>query len=221
VRSFQRSSDADTVGNFPIPKFERRRQNVCRRLRSARERKQGEVPMRHQLELFALPTSAISAEDRATKRVLNRYYSNESNFNFEETKTDGIHFPDGTWRFMCSNWARYTRRLEGKTARIYGFQGEENPLSLIAVQCGGHDFAVVAGRFIVDGWAICVSGYSRSAVFDLLDPMDKKAIRELYGDPAYWLKKCRNTALECDVDRESADARARAFVGVAPRISKR
>jgi hypothetical protein len=176
--------------------------------------------MRHQLELFEFPASAISAEDRATKRALNKYYSNESNFNFEETKTDGIHFPDGTWRFMCSNWARYTRRLEGKAAKLYGYLDEQNPLSLIAVECGGHDFAVVAGRFIVDGWAVCVSGYSRSAVFDLLDPKDRKGIRELYGDPACWLKKWRNTALERSVDRESADDRATALVGVAPRLSR-
>jgi hypothetical protein len=177
--------------------------------------------MRHQIELFEFPTSEISAEDRATKRALNKYYSNEDNFNFVETRDDGIHFPDGTWRFMCSNWARYTRRLEGKTARLYGFQDDGNPLSLIAVSCGGHDFAVVARRFIVDGWAVCVSGYSRSAVFDLLDPKDRKTIRELYGDPAFWLRKCRNTALERNVDRESANDRKESLIGVAPRTSKR
>jgi hypothetical protein len=129
--------------------------------------------------------------------------------------------PTGLGGSCARTGARYTRRLEGKAAKLYGYLDEDNLLSLIAVECGGHDFAVVDQRFIVDGWAVCVSGYSRSAVFDFLDRKDRKLIRELYGDPTFWLRKWRNTALELDVDKESAKARETALVGVAPRVSNR
>jgi hypothetical protein len=35
---------------------------------------------------------------------------------------------------------------------VYGFLSEENPTSAIARAAGGHDFAVIDDRFIVDPW---------------------------------------------------------------------
>ena len=158
-----------------------------------------------------------TASDRAFKIALNRHYSNEANFNFVITEHDGCQFPDGTWWWTCSNWAMYVRRLEGPRAKIYGFLAEENALSLIAVGCGGHDFAVVDDRFIVDGWVVNVEGFSNRAVFDLRDPSDRKIIRELYGPPEIWLSSYRNKGLERRVDHESTKDRAKALVGVTRR----
>jgi hypothetical protein len=174
--------------------------------------------MAYQLQLFELPTDEIDAASRKTRDALNIFYSKECNFCIKKPHKDGgWQFPDRTWWPICSNWAAYCRRIEGPEARLYGFRIEQNPLSRIAVECGGHDFAVLGGRFIVDGWVANVRGYSRRAVFDLFDRSDRKIIRELYGDPAVWLKRFRNKRLERRVDREDADERNEALAGVAPK----
>jgi hypothetical protein len=175
------------------------------------------MPRQRQL-LFRLREGEVGVDDDAIKRALDSYYSNDTNFGFAKSPQDGeIEFPDGSSWFSCSNWARYTRRLEGKAAKLYGFDVEDNPGSLIAAECGGHDFAVVRDRFIVDGWIVSVAGYDRRAVFDLFAAADEAIVCELYGNPRYWLRKCRNQCEESDVDSESAEKRNRALHGVVPR----
>lgn len=49
----------------------------------------------------------------------------------------------------------------------------------------GHDFAIVDGRYLVDGWAKVFESRPR-AVLDLLDPADQEEIHTYYGDPALW-----------------------------------
>lgn len=175
------------------------------------------MPRQRQL-LFGLRDGEVGVDDDAIKLALDRYYSDDTNFGFARSLQDGeIEFPDGSSWFSCSNWARYTRRLEGKAAKLYGFDVEHNAGSLIAADCGGHDFAVVHGRFIVDGWIVGVAGYDRRAVFDLFAAVNEAIVCELYGNPRYWLRKGRNQDQESDVDRESAEKRKRALSGVALR----
>lgn len=155
---------------------------------------------------------------REMKMELERYYGNERNFCLTK-KGDGCaaEFPDGNCWAECTSWAMYVRRMERQRAKLYGFDSDENPDSEIAQLCGGHDFAVVDGRFIVDGWVANVEGMSKQAIFDLRDPADVADIHELYGDTALWIDKYRNIELEEFIDAETPAERDRAMKGVVPR----
>jgi hypothetical protein len=159
----------------------------------------------------------VVASGRAMKAELEKYYGNEENFCVTKVGDNPAKFPDGSPWAECTSWAIYVRRNEGKRAKIYGFDSDENPDSEIAQLCGGHDFAVVADRFIVDGWVVNVEGMSKHAVFDLRDPADRPIIHRLYGDPVVWLECFRREDLEEIADEETPVQRARAMAGVAPR----
>lgn len=120
-------------------------------------------------------------------------------------------FPDGSAVVFCSNWARQVRRVEGpERCQLFGFSSDEVPESLIATRCGGHDFAVVDGRYLVDGWLKDVERESDVAVFDLNDRANDAFVLKIYGPRQKWP---RNLGLEADVDNETADARRMALVG--------
>jgi hypothetical protein len=109
----------------------------------------------------------------------------------------------------------------GSRAKLYGFDSDEVPESEIVDFYGGHDFAVVDDRFIVDGWSVNVHGFSRTAVFDLLDPADAPVIRRLFGDPSRWLDRYRSVELEQGIDEESIERREKVMKGVVPRKDAR
>jgi hypothetical protein len=120
-------------------------------------------------------------------------------------------FADGSAVFFCTNWARYVRRVEGPDrCQLFGFSSDEVPESLIAARCGGHDFAVVDGRYLVDGWLKDLERESDVAVFDLNDPKNDAFILKVYGPREKWP---RNHALEDDVDEEKPEARRAALAG--------
>jgi hypothetical protein len=159
-----------------------------------------------------------AAEAAALRQSLEAHYSNEGNFAVVKPSDDrGTIFPDGHYWAMCTTWAAYVRRLEGPRAKLYGIDSDDIPESEIVDFYGGHDFAVVDDRFIVDGFAVNVFGCSRQAVFDLQDPADAPDIRRLFGDPSRWLDKCRNVGLERYIDKESIEVRERAMKGVIRR----
>lgn len=121
-------------------------------------------------------------------------------------------FPDGRAVAYCTNWARYVRRIEGPMrCELYGFFSDAVPESSIARSCGGHDFAIVDGRYLVDGWLKSVECASPVAVFDLEDRANTDTVARLYGPREKWP---RNFALEDAVDRETSDERRNAMRGV-------
>lgn len=121
-------------------------------------------------------------------------------------------FPDGRAVAFCTNWARYVRRIEGPIrCELYGFFSDAVPESSIARSCGGHDFAIVDGRYLVDGWLKGVECKSPVAVFDLEDEANADKIARLYGPREKWP---RNLALEEAVDRETTRERRHAMRGV-------
>jgi hypothetical protein len=120
-------------------------------------------------------------------------------------------FPDGSAIAICSNWAQYVRRIEGQRAELFGFYSHAVPESLIARLCFGHDFAVVDGRYLVDGWVKDIECLSAFAVFDLDDPATADEILRLYGPRAKWP---RNLGLEAAVDDEAPEVRQEALRGV-------
>jgi hypothetical protein len=95
-------------------------------------------------------------------------------------------FPNGSCWAICSSWAEDLHiRLKSRVVQ-YGFDDEENETSEIAQLAGGHDFAIVDGRYIVDGWLVKVEQMHDTGVFDLEDEAQFADITRLYGDPRHW-----------------------------------
>jgi hypothetical protein len=157
---------------------------------------------------------------REMKIELERYYGDEGNFCVTKKGDNcATEFPDGNCWADCTSWAIYVRRIEKQRAKLYGFDSDENPESEIAQCCGGHDFAVVDDRFLVDGWVVNVEGLSERAVFDMHDAADMPEVHRLYGDLATWLDEYRQVRIEQLVDAEGSAERMRAMKGVIPRAS--
>lgn len=120
-------------------------------------------------------------------------------------------FPDGASATVCTNYAiQIGRRLPERTL-IFGFANTDNPLSRVAreeIHPGGHDFAVIDDRFIVDPWVRLVAGVSEQICFDLEDEHDAAIALDFYGPREAWRRmreaeeqvECNPFALEsyCD-----------------------
>ncbi|MCX6937938.1 MAG: hypothetical protein NTU80_08585 [Verrucomicrobia bacterium] len=50
----------------------------------------------------------------------------------------------------------------------------------------GHDFALIAERFIVDYWGAYAAGVIDRPVFDLLDSSIQEIVSRLYGPKESW-----------------------------------
>lgn len=85
-------------------------------------------------------------------------------------------------------WAMEARKLFGERISIFGFWSYENPeAGLIGELRERHDFAVLDGRWLLDGWVSRHwSGEAGAPVTDLQDPSDLQRQRMFYGDPANW-----------------------------------
>ena len=159
------------------------------------------------------------------------HFGHEGNFNIRKGDHDEplddndsdldspASFPSGGQWFICTDWACYVRRELGDRAKIYGFDisdkrragAADDDYSRLDQGFDGHDFAVVDDRFIVDGWVKNIEGMHDKAVIDMKDPKNAKLIQSIYGNPKFW---DRNEKLEQIIDRETPEARARAFRGV-------
>lgn len=98
-------------------------------------------------------------------------------------------FPDGSSACCCTDFAvQIFRGLPGRV-QIFGFANEDNPECRIAKEewhPGGHDFAVVDGRFIVDPWPRLVPGTMQQMVFDMQDSQEAASVVECYGAQSNW-----------------------------------
>ncbi len=98
--------------------------------------------------------------------------------------------PDGASATCCTNYAiRVVRDLYPAPAQVVGFSNTENPQSRVArekIHPGGHDFAVLAGRYLVDPWIRLVALAADQIVYDLVDPADAARVRDLYGPVECW-----------------------------------
>lgn len=131
---------------------------------------------------------------------------------------DGALFPDGRRASTCTSWAGYAVRLYGVRAKIFGFFKEDNASSLIAEVEGGHDFAVLDDRFIIDGWLpesgwpiYAERGIQLRPVYDMADPAHARDIALLYGDVSKWENMA---SLEAELLAETAEHRAMYMQGV-------
>jgi hypothetical protein len=106
----------------------------------------------------------------------------------EDDDLGGASFSDtGRSAAECTGYAcAIHKKLGVDRVEVFGFSDEENPTSSIAEAAGGHDFAVVDGRFIVDPWLTDVEGLGEKGVFDLENPEDIKLAEGFYGDSQKW-----------------------------------
>lgn len=115
----------------------------------------------------------------------------------EEYEEDGLFddyegvsvLPDGTQMATCTNCANFVVEALGE-GDVYGFFTSDNPsvTDYEILGSGGHDFAVIRNRYIVDLWVRHFVGTSKKHVFDLHDPADRNEIKALYGDLNCWSK---------------------------------
>lgn len=106
-------------------------------------------------------------------------------------------FANGASAICCTNYAAYiyhtlARIYEAVPNRveIFGFTNENNPSSRIAkekIHPGGHDFAIVDERYIVDPWIRLVAMKSEQMVFNLADPDQNLLITDIYGPHYLWV----------------------------------
>ncbi|KXS55079.1 MAG: Uncharacterized protein AWU57_582 [Marinobacter sp. T13-3] len=102
--------------------------------------------------------------------------------------------PNGESFGCCTNSAHLMAERFGGS--VSGFMVDDNPAATDHTidQAGGHDFAVVNDRYIVDLWIGVYTGSTgadgkvRPAVYDRqsTDPQEQATVRALYGDPACW-----------------------------------
>lgn len=118
---------------------------------------------------------------------LEQTFHDEDSYGGGEVQGDGSALASGEPWFQCTSWARMVAAAMPNRGRVMGFWIDDNPEATeIAKYCEGHDFAVVDGRYIVDGWAKNVEQMTNKVVFDLQNPKDKATILGIYGNPSKW-----------------------------------
>jgi hypothetical protein len=129
------------------------------------------------------------SRDTATRASLASYFSGRADtfWGIEETKDEGAVFKDsGIPATICSGFAHAIhQQLGGGRVAVCGFFDYDNPDSSIARDAGGHDFAVVDERFIVDPWLVDIAEEKRG-VFDLESKGDVARVKALYGQMESW-----------------------------------
>lgn len=101
--------------------------------------------------------------------------------------------PDGSSAVCCTNYAHHIRNVLGDMGfevNVVGFANEDNPTSLCAINeyhPGGHDFAIVDDRYLIDPWVRLVAAVEDQIFYDLSDPADAAKANAIYGPRECWL----------------------------------
>jgi len=111
----------------------------------------------------------------------------------------------------CTGFAiRVLEKLGSNRVRIYGFLSTDNPNAGVNSLSGGHDFAVVDNRYIVDPWLsevesgriTTVTGktleLNGQVVFDIVE--DAALVKSIYGHIFCW-NRMRGAEKEADTAR--------------------
>ena len=99
------------------------------------------------------------------------------------------HLPHGGSACCCTDYAAHIFLTLPGRVRIVGFANEDNPSSRVArelIHPGGHDYALVDERFIVDPWPRLVPGVFDQMVFDLANEADAALVLDIYGPQQCW-----------------------------------
>lgn len=74
-------------------------------------------------------------------------------------------------------------------AAVYGYAAENNPDAELGQLEGGHDFALVENRYIVDWWATAYPALAgHPGVIDTVDPAWAERVLRWYGPRQRWSK---------------------------------
>ena len=94
-------------------------------------------------------------------------------------------FADGSACAVCTSSAK---RIAGEfDGEVFGYFSKMNPAAEIGgTLCGGHDFVLIAGRWIVDYWAFHVARVVQTPVLDLDSPGDRQLASRLLGEREAW-----------------------------------
>ncbi|MFK4136739.1 hypothetical protein ACI2KR_31400 [Pseudomonas luteola] len=138
-------------------------------------------------------TKQLLSERFQSEEQIGVYYANfETGERREEFKgsddeyEESAHLPDGNRMSRCTNCAHWVV-AHLSTGDVYGFLAEDNPVICEHINsAGGHDFALIGKRYIVDIWISLYSGADDQTVFDLKDPKDRDKVKAIYGDPSRW-----------------------------------
>lgn len=120
--------------------------------------------------------------------------------------------PGGGSGACCTDYAELIYNALPGRVEIWGFANEDNPDTQIAQEewhPGGHDFAIVDSRFIVDPWPRLVACTCDQMVFDLKDAHDAEKASIIYGSKKNWVRL------------EDAEMHAEEMAGVEPTPSFR
>ena len=98
---------------------------------------------------------------------------------------------EGRWTFrsggssgICTEGAKKVAIEFG--GQVVGYHTADNPSAVVPKYVDGHDFALIAERFVVDYWASHVADEIDRPVFDLDDPDEAKLVRRYYGSQSAW-----------------------------------
>lgn len=97
--------------------------------------------------------------------------------------------PHGGSACCCTDYATHIYLALPGRVQIFGFANEDNPMSRVArerIHPGGHDFAVVDSRYLVDPWPRLVPGVLDQMTFDFQDPADAALLLDVYGPRHCW-----------------------------------
>lgn len=86
----------------------------------------------------------------------------------------------------CTVTAAHVARALG--GAVYGYEAQDNPAAELGRLEGGHDFALIEERFIVDWWASAYPALDQvhPGVIDLHDPAWAAQARAWYGPRQRW-----------------------------------
>jgi len=111
----------------------------------------------------------------ATLRAEERYDSDEGRWTFQS----------GGTCCCCTDAAVKVAKAFG--GRVVGYAASKNRSALVgAAHCGGHDFALVENRFIVDYWAFRAARLIAKPVLDLNRQEDRELSGLYYGNAESW-----------------------------------
>ncbi len=150
-------------------------------------------------ELWRRKKRCWCEKDMFSAEFLNRddeYWGIETN-----SEGESIFINSGYSGTQCTGFACAISKIMSARTKIYGFEEKDNPSSEIGRLTGGHDFAVIDDRFIIDPWLIDVESgkiitksgieivLNGQGVFDLQDDVDKPLVETLYGSQDCWLRE--------------------------------
>jgi hypothetical protein len=122
-----------------------------------------------------------------------RYSAKEADELFECLGTDCppmmSMMPDGSSATVCTNYAIHVGKKLPDRTQIFGFSNIDNPSSRVAreeIHPGGHDFALVDCRYLVDPWIRLVACESDQIIFDLDNDHDAAIVQDVYGPRECW-----------------------------------